>query len=326
MTTEPSIEDKRNNILDLLNAATAGNISEYLNGVNEKIQGARDKSKEFKEAIIDDRKVCEYDYYEPILNEFSKLYAGSEKYGIIGPDEILPALGFNDNELKEMKDIQGKDVQEKEAIRDNVINKLGFDKSKIDIKNIQGMAAEILSKTGNKLVSSNSLLKRASNDIYFEEINDMTKTIDEFAYIYLSTKGITDERHIRFDHKYLYLEAYENNKKVLIDAYETATHNHVDINDMNSFTPVREYIEKKYPILIEAMKNPIRLGAAHSRHTNVEKYTTKQIEEMAIRNFITAIIGLVVKTDKIADGFEKYVKVMENILKTNPNEKGSDVG
>lgn len=308
------LEDKRNNILDLLEAAQAGNISEYLNGVNEKISTARDKSKEFKEAIINDKKVCEYDYYAPIMAEFSKLYAGTEKYGILGPEEILPSLGFSGAELTEIRGIQGKSEQEREAIKNNMINKLGFDKNKINPDDIRGVATEVLSKIGNKLVSSNSLLKKTSSDIYFEEINDMTKTIDEFAYIYFSTKEITDERHIRFDRKYLYLEAYENNKKALINAYDTVTHNKVNINDMNSFTPVREYMEKNHPVLIEAMKNPIRLGAAHSRHGDIEKYTTKQIEDMALRNFITAIVGLVVKTDKIADGFEKYAATISGIM------------
>jgi len=111
-----------------------------------------------------------------------------------------------------------------------------------------------------------------------------------------------------------YMRRLTKLKKVLIDVYETITHEKINLNNPDptkSFTLVRNYLNTNYPELIVSMKNPPRIDVAHSKYNVVDSYTSEQLAEMSTRNFITAIIGVLIKKNSIADAFEKYVKEIE---------------
>ena len=65
---------------------------------------------------------------------------------------------------------------------------------------------------------------------------------------------------------------------------------------MEKGTLVGNYLNANYPELIVSMKNPPRIEVAYSKYEAVDNYTSKQLSELSTRNFITSIIGVLVKT------------------------------
>lgn len=306
MDADPNTQ--QNNINDLLTSLSSGTAMAYLNGVTEKINGARDKAKELQNAIVEGKKITDYDYYKVIEGAFSKIYKG------ISPYAVLPTFGFSNEEIGNLDKIKEKPVEQRKADIKDVLGKFDMDLSKINFSNPQSVTTEFLGQIGNKLVSSKSTMEKLTGELYFEEINDMIKSIEEYAYISTVNKTDNDEKRRRFVSKSLYEKAYETNKKVLIDVYETATHEKINLYDPDptkGFTLVRNYLNTNHPELIVSMKNPPRIDVAHSKYGDIDNYTSEQLSEMSARNFTTAIIGVLVKTNSIADAFENYVSKVE---------------
>ena len=301
---------QQNNVNDLLASLPSGTAITYLKGVTEKINGARDKAKELQNAIVEGKKITDYDYYKTIEQEFSKIYNG------ISPYAVLPTFGFSNEEIKNLDMIKEKPLDQRKTDMKKVLDKFGMDLSKIDFSNPQNVTTEFLGQIGNKLVSSKTTLEKLTGELYFEEINDMIKSIEEYAYISTVNKTDNDEKRRRFVSKSLYEKAYETNKKVLINVYETVIHEKINLNDPDptkGFTLVRNYLNVNYPELIVSMRNPPRIDVAHSKYKAVDEYTSEQLSELSTRNFITAIIGVLVKTNSIYDAFEKYVDEIEKV-------------
>jgi len=299
---------QQNNINDLLASLSSGTAMNYLNGVTEKINGARNKAKELQNAIVEGKKITDYSYYKVIEGVFSKIYKGINSY------TVLPTFGFSNDEIGNLDKIKEKPVEQRKADIKDVLDKFDMDLSKIDFSNPQNVTTEFLGQIGNKLISSKSTMEKLTGEIYFEEINDMIKSIEEYAYISTVNKTDNDEKRRRFVSKSLYEKAYETNKKVLIDVYETATHTKINLYESDptkGFMLVRNYLNTNHPELIVSMKNPPRIDVAHSKYGDIDNYTSEQLSEMSTRNFITAIIGVLIKTNSIADAFENYVSKIE---------------
>lgn len=317
MDVDPSTQ--QNNVNDLLASLSSGTAMTYLKVVIEKINGARNKAKELQNAVVDGKKITDYDYYKTIEQEFSKIYSGISNYA------VLPTFGFSNEEIGNLDKIKEKPLDQRKTDIRTILDKFGMDLSKVDFSNPQSVTTEFLGQIGNKLVSSKSTLEKLTGELYFEEINDMTKSIEEYAYIYTVNKTDTDEKRRRFVSKSLYEKAYETNKKVLIDVYETATHEKINLNDPDptkGFTLVRNYLNANYPELIVSMKNPPRIDVAHSKYEAVDNYTSEQLSALSTRNFITAIIGVLIKTNSIADAFEKYVGKVEKFSNSSLDLSG----
>lgn len=297
---------------DLLDSLSGGNATEYLNGVVGTINTAREKAKDLESAIILGKEITHYDYYSKISEEFSKIHNG------ISPNALLPAFGLSNEEIADLNKIKEKPLEERKPDILEVLKKLGVDSSKINFSDPQSIATEILGQVGNRIVSEGNFLKDSINHLYFKEINDMIKTIEEYAAVLVDINKLNFSQPInRIVIKALYEKAYENNKKVLIDAYETITHEKIDINVEVDRQKWSTYMREHHPILMECMVNSPRIDIAHSKYDKIDEYSSEKLLEMSVRNFITSIIGITAKTNNLAETFESNVKKINSFTNSN---------
>ncbi len=59
---------------------------------------------------------------------------------------------------------------------------------------------------------------------------------------------------------------------------------------------VGNYLDADYTELIESVKTPPRINAPHSKYEAVDDYTYGHLSVPSTRNFIAAIMGVLVKT------------------------------
>ncbi len=305
------VDANRDNIRDLLASLKDGSMISYLQGVTEKINSLKEKAEEVRNAPIMGKKIAEYEYYTEIQKEFACIYSGVSAF------DVLPAFGFNNQEIADLDKIKSEPPEQRKESAIKILAKMGIDTSKINFNDQTDISTNVLDQIGNKMLSDASLFDKARGDIYFKEISDILKTIEEYAAVLTDLNKIDTSKPIeRLVAKSLYEKAYENNKKILINAYETLTHEKVKLNDPDpekGFKLVRDYVTKNYPELIVSMKNQPRVDVAHSKYSNVDVFTSEQLFQMATRNFVTSVIGLVAKTDNLATTFESQVQMLKSV-------------
>ena len=158
---DPSTQ--QNNMNDLLVSLFSGTAMTYLKGVTEKMNGERDKAKEeVQNAVVDGKKIIDYDYYKTIEQKFSKIYSG------ISPYTVLPTFGFSNEEIGNLDKVKEKPLDQRKTDMKTVLDKFGIDLSKIDFSNPQNVTTEFLGQIGNKLVLSKSTPEKLTGELYFK--------------------------------------------------------------------------------------------------------------------------------------------------------------
>jgi len=296
-------------ISGLLAALATGNTFGYLATALNKINEAKVQVDGLRNVTVNGKKMSDYDYYPSILDSFSKIYTRISSY------EILPLLGFSIEEVENLEKIKNLPIEERKTEIQKIFSRLNLDQSKVDFSNPQDVTFQFLLQLGNNLLSNKTALSKLSGEVYFVEINDIIKGIDN--YVKISTKTIEDEDVNRLVIEALYMKTYELNKKILIDAYEKVHHARIDISEKEAFTKVREWIKKTYPELDKAMENDPRVGFAHGKYKKLEKYNSQELSDMSVRNFITAVVGVVSKTDSIANTFGQDIQKVKNFTNSS---------
>ena len=293
----------------LLQALATGNTFGYLNVALNEINEAEAQVDGLRTVIINGKKMSDYDYYQPILDSFSKIYTRISAY------EIMPLLGFSTDEVANLDKIEALPLEERKVEIQKVLSKLNLDQSQVDFSKPPNVIDQFLLQLRANLLSNKAVLSKLSGEIYFVEIDDIIKGIDN--YVKLSTKTIEDGDVNRLVIEALYMKTYELNKKILIDAYEKVHHARIDISENDAFTKVRTWIRETYSELDKAMENDPRVGFAHGKYKKLEKYASQELSDMSVRNFITAVVGIVAKTDSIANTFGQDIGKVENFANSS---------
>jgi len=316
MVDEEQYNAQMNNTKQFLSAIGMV-LPNYLSDVSTQLNNAKNQASTLTDATLDEnKKITQYDYFEGIKTEFSKIY------GNINKENILEAFVKGNKNVTEIKSLE-KSIIDKDTSKDKkkedaftLLNTLGFDPSKLDFKDPSMFAKDLLTQGTTRLLQSSALNDKI-NDLYFKELNSIKNGILEYVKISTKLKDITDLDLYNFTVQNLYLKTYEVNKKILVDVYKQDTSKSPkDFKDYKAYMEdLRKHMTSKHPILIEKMDNDLRVGIAHSIYKNLDGYPSNIILDMARRNFITAVIGVVTKTDSIVNMFENNSKMISSILK-----------
>ncbi len=296
------------NINDLLASLGSGNTIPYLEGVVKRINTLKDSANETRNAPIMGKKIAEYPYYAEIQEQFLEIYKDINEF------DVLSAFGFDTQEINNLEKIKSEPIEQRKQDAIGVLQKMGLEISKINFDDPSSISNEILGQLGKKMMADPSLFKKAKAGIYFGEITDMIKTLKEYGEVLVDLNKVDTSKPIeRLIAKSLYEKAYENNKKVVINAYETTTHNKVDVNKPEDMQAMSNYMRQNYPSLMVDMENRARVDVAHSKYGNIDNLTSDQLFQMATRNLITSIVGLLAKTDNLAVTLENDFGILKKI-------------
>lgn len=302
-------ENAKAKVNELLASLATGNATVYLEGTVKTIKDAKEKAKELQNAIVMGKKISEYDYYREIKEGFSKIYKGISEY------DVLPAFGMKNEEIGELSKIDEIPEDQRKDYALDVLKKVGIDASKIDFSDFQNLATGVLGQVGTRMGSDPAFFKKSKEDVYFKEINDILKTVEEYDVVLKDINLASASKPLsRLVAKALYEKAYENNMKIIRDAYKTLTHKRIDVNKPEEVQGMSDYMREHHPSLMKFMVSQVRADAAHSKYSNIDSYTSEQLLEMSVRNFITSVLGVIAKTDNIADTFEKQVGLVNKFL------------
>lgn len=304
-------------------AAISGILPAFFELILAPLRDAQSRTLALPDIRLDEgKKLKDYDYYEPIRLEFVEIYKNLNK------DNILEAFIQEDNTIDDIKKLKesiigpiGPDNKEKK-VEDflKLLKILGFDFVESDL-NDPSMFITTLLVQGSTKLGQNPKLSDWTKNLYFKELSSITKGVEEYEKIASKLKGITDPDLYNFTVQNLYLKTYELNKKVLKDVYKQITGKFVVDSKcvtcnklLADFRDVQTYISTNNAILIEKMDSKLRVGIAHSIYKNMNKYPSNVILDMARRNFVTAVVGLIAKSDSIVSMFEKNSKFVTSIL------------
>ncbi|MCL4374217.1 MAG: hypothetical protein M1360_03450 [Candidatus Marsarchaeota archaeon] len=284
-------------------AIESGQTPEYLSQIEKVLKPLKDEIRKIPYATLDEDKCLkDYDYYNPIQEEFANIYKTLNESNLLNSLSMGPKIDMMKLENK----IEKADLEEKVEIANKLFKTLG---SKVNIDSSDNLYSKKL-KDGlfigwaERLMKDPSLNKKLEK-LYFAGINHIAKAIEEYAYISKKLKEISDSRLHGFILQLLYLKAYEENLHVLSDAYTNVTG-----KDKKSFEGLDEYYKSfnqfisEHNILNETMDKGLRDSIAHNTYGKLEAYAPEKILELARRNFITSIIGIVIKTNRIIESFE----------------------
>ena len=280
-------------------AIESNQTAKYLSQIEELLTSQKDKIMRIPLATLDEKKrIKDYDYYEPIQKEFKNIYKTLNENNILNSFSKGPKLDVLDLKNK----IENADPNEKDELANKLFKTLGLNVSgNIDDKKLRDA---LLSSGAERLMNEPNLNKKLEK-LYFAGINHIVKEINEYSYISQKLKKIKDPILHEFIMQLLYLKAYEENLSVLSDAYSNVTG-----KDKKSFGKKLDKYYKSFNqftsehiVLNKAMDKALRDAIAHNKYEILEKYTPEKILELARRNFITSIIGVAIKTNKIVGWF-----------------------
>ncbi len=283
-------------------AIESNQTTEHLSQIEEVLTPLKDKISGIPLATLDEDKCLkDYDYYEPIQKEFVDIYKTLNENNILNSLSKGPKLDVMDLKNK----VENAKPEERGEIANKLFKTLGLNVNVDSSGNIDGkkLRDDLLSSGAGRLMNEPNLNKKLEK-LYFAGINHIVKAIEEYSHISQKLKEINDPRLRGFIIQLLYLKAYEENLAVLSDAYSNVTG-----KDKKSFEKLDEYYKSfnqftsEHNILNETMDRGLRISIAHNTYENLETYTPEKILELARRNFITSIIGIVTKTNKIVEGF-----------------------
>ena len=284
-------------------AIESNQTTEYLSQIKEVLTPLKDKISGIPLAILDEDKCLkDYDYYEPIQKEFLDIYKTLNENNILNSLSKGPELDVMDLKNK----VENAKPEERVEMANKLFKTLGLNTNvdsngNIDVKKLRD---DLLSSGAGRLINEPNLNKKLEK-LYFAGIDHIVKAIEEYSYISQKLKEINDPRLRGFIIQLLYLKAYEENLAVLSDAYSNVTGK----NKKSFGKKLDEYYKSfnqftaEHNILNETMDRKLRISIAHNTYENLETYTPEKILELARRNFITSIIGIVTKTNKIVEGF-----------------------
>ena len=306
------IKKQMDNNLDLKKAIESENLSEYFRQIRKTLKSIKNDISKIALAKLDeDRYLKDYDYYKPIQKEFIELYKDLNENNLINAFSKGPQLNVETlkNKFEEGDPNKNKEVASK------LLNTLGMP-SKVDFGNnfnYKMLFVNLIAAGDERLINEPKLNKKLTS-LYLPDINHIIKEIEEYSYISEKLKGINDLKLRKFVIQLLYLKAYEGNLMVLKDAYTNETG-----KKESSFDKREKYyadfnsFQSKHNILTEAMDHKLRVGIAHNVYETLEMYGSEKILELARRNFITNIIGVVVKTNRIIVWSDKWMKSITKI-------------
>ncbi|MCL5090122.1 MAG: hypothetical protein M1382_03030 [Candidatus Marsarchaeota archaeon] len=284
-------------------AIESNQTPEYLSQIEKALKPLKDKIRKIPYATLDEDKCLkDYDYYNLIQEEFANIYKTLNESNLLNSLSMGPKIDVAELENK----IEKADPEEKVEIANKLFKTLG---SKVNIdfsSNLDSkkLKEDLFSGWAERLMNDPRLNKKLEK-LYFAGINHIAKAIEEYAYVSKKLKDISDSRLRWFVIQLLYLKAYEENIYILSDAYTNVTG-----KDKKSFERLDEYYKSfnqfisEHNILNEKMDKGLRDSIAHNTYGKLEAYTPERILELARRDFITSIIGVVIKTNKIIESFE----------------------
>ncbi len=300
------------NNLALKKAIESGDLSEWFRQIRKTLKPIKNSISKIALAKLDeDRYLKDYDYYKPIRKEFIELYKDLNENNLINAFSKGPQL---DVETLKNKFEKG-DLNKNKEVASKLLNTLGMP-SKVDFGNnfnYKELFVNLIAAGDKRLINEPKLNKKLTS-LYLPDVNHIIKEIEEYSYISEKLRGINDLKLRKFVIQLLYLKAYEGNLMVLRDAYTNETG-----KNKRSFNEPKEYyadfksFKSKHSILTEAMDDKLRVGIAHNVYETLEVYDSEKILELARRNFITNILGVVVKTNRIIVGFDEWVKFITKI-------------
>ena len=300
---DENLKKQMANVEAFKKAIESNQLAEHLSQIEGLLTSQKDKIRRIPLATLDEDKCLkDYDYYEPIQKEFENIYKTLNENKILNSLSKGPKL-----DVMELKNkVEKADPDERAEIAKKLFKTLGLNANADFSGNIDGkkLRDDFLSGGAERLMSEPNLNKKLEK-LYFAGINHIVKAIDEYSYISQKLKEIDDSRLRGFIIQLLYLKAYEENLAVLSDAYSNVTG-----KDKKDFEKLDEYYKSfnqftsEHNILNETMDRKLRISIAHNTYENLEAYTPKKILEIARRNFITSIIGVVIKTNKIVELFK----------------------
>ena len=283
-------------------AIESNQTTEHLSQIEEVLTSLKDKISGIPLATLDEDKCLkDYDYYEPIQKEFVNIYKTLNENNILNSLSKGPKL-----DIMELKNkVEKADPEEKAEMAKKLFKTLGLNVNVDFSGNIDGkkLRDALLSGGAERLRNEPNLNKKLEK-LYFVEINHIVKAIDEYSHISQKLKTINDPILSGFIIQLLYLKAYEENLAVLSDAYSNVTgKNKKSFGELNEYYKSFNQFTSEHNILNETMDRELRISIAHNTYENLEAYTPEKILEFARRNFITSIIGVVLKTNKIVEWF-----------------------
>jgi hypothetical protein len=300
------------NNLAFKKAIESGNLLEQLRELRKTFKPIKNKTDKIALAKLDENKYLkDYDYYEPIRKEFIEIYKVLNKNNIINAFSKGPRL---DLEVLKNK-FEKEDLNKNNEPVNKLLNTLGmqFEVDSGNNFNPKNLFENFLATGVKRLINEPKLNKKLTK-LYLHDVNHIIKEIEEYSYISEKLRGINDLKLRKFVIQLLYLKAYEGNLKALMDAYTNETG-----KNKRSFDKPKEYyadfksFKSKHSILTEAMDDKLRTGIAHNIYETLEMYDSEKILELARRNFITNILGVVVKTNRIIVWFDELVKFITKI-------------
>ncbi len=299
-------------------ALTSNKLIEHISKVEEALLQVKDISNKIPDATIDENKpLKDYDYYWPITKEFENIYKTLNYNLILNFFSKGPKLNVIEFKTK----IKNANQDEKTKILDHFYRTIGLkaqDVASLDVNNLnpETFVYHILIELNERLINEPNFNKKLRK-LYFADIDIIPRAIEEYDYISKQLVRVSDRKLYWFVVQLLYLKAYEGNLNVLRDAYTNETG-----KDVRSFGKKDDYYKSfndflsRHSILNEAMDKELRDSIAHNAYKKLDKYTPERVLELARRNFITSIIGISIKTNKLIDQFIEGSNKIQDIFRS----------